>query len=395
MVRFIPESKYTNYYDIARYNLTWHLNLILLIFLPVLAIVLFNLGENAAYPSLIGVGLCITIVFIIIKTKSYLIPAILYCVVGTILSQYTLIFFPESYHFVDPAWMMIIILYAYFTLGKVWGTVTLLSCLSGVIYFILFVLNTNLELVRNLGTEDATALAINFFICGIIISYLIFQFLKLNEYAENQYVQLTTTLKDKNREKSVLLKEIHHRVKNNLQVVTSLLRLQSRDISDQKHQALYKDSINRVLSMALIHEKIYQATDLAKINLEDYITSLANDLIDSYSLETKIDLNINSNVKSLKTKSLVPIALMFNELISNSIKHGFKNQKNGEINIYIDDRYPYVNMKYSDNGNWIETTHTDSLGLELIQSLTEQLTGSLSRQIDNGTHYTFQFLYDK
>ena len=395
MVSFIPESKYTNYYDVARFNLTWRLNLILLVLLPVLAIVLFNLGENTAYPSLIGVGLCILIVILLIKTRSYLLSAILYCIVGVILSQYTLIFFPESYHFVDPAWMMIIILYAYFTLGKVWGTITLLSCLAGIIYFILFVLNPNLELVRNLGQEDAIALAVNFFICGIIISYLIFQFLKLNAYAETQYVKLTTTLKDKNKEKSVLLKEIHHRVKNNLQVVTSLLRLQSRDINDQKYKDLYKDSINRVLSMALIHEKIYQSPDLAKINLENYIISLAQDLIDSYALETKIDLDIKSNVKSIKTKSLVPVALIFNELISNSIKHGFKNQAKGKITIQIDDQYPHVKMKYSDNGIWIENTRQGSLGLELIQSLSEQLTGSFERNTDNGTHYTFHFLHDK
>jgi len=394
MITFVPESKYTNYYDIARYNLTWRLSLILLAFLPVLAIVLFNLGENAAYPSLIGVGLCLLTLLILIKTKSFTLPAILYSVIGAILSQYTLIFFPESYHFVDPAWIMIIVLYAYFTLGKIWGTVVLGFCLTGITYYILEVLNINLEMTKNSGKDDTIALAINFIVCGIIIAFLIFQFLELNSYAESKYITLTDTLKDKNKEKTVLLKEIHHRVKNNLQVVTSLLRLQSRDINEEKYKLMYRDSINRVLSMALIHEKIYQTPDLAKINLKVYLESLAQDLISSYSLETKIDLNIESNLEKLNTKSLVPVALIFNELISNSIKHGFKDQKIGKINIQIIDKYPKVKIRYSDDGRWIEQPEEGSLGLELVQSLTEQLSGSHVRSTENGTHYTFNFVYD-
>ena len=394
IISYIPESKYTNYYDVARFNLTWRLNLILLIFLPFLAVVLFNLGENAAYPSLIGTIMCISVVFILKKTGAFLIPAIIYCVLGVLLCLYTLIFFPESYHFVDPAWMMIIILYAYFTLGKVWGTIILGSCLIGIIYYIQYVLNVNLDMTRNLGKEDAMALSINFMMCGLIIGYLIFQFLKLNEYAEKKYVNLTKRLQDKNKEKTVLLKEIHHRVKNNLQVVTSLLRLQSRDMDSEKHRLMYRDSINRVLSMALIHEKIYQTPDLAKINLESYIQSLAGDLIQSYALETEIDLEIESNVEKLSTKSLVPVALIFNELISNSIKHGFKGMSAGKITIEIIDKYPKVKMHYSDDGTWKESLNDNSLGLELIESLTQQLTGSFVRSIENGTHYTFSFDYD-
>lgn len=394
MISLIPESKYSNYYDIARFNLTWRLSIILLIFLPVLAIVLFNLGENAAYPSLMGVVLCAIVLGILKRTKSYTIPAILYSGLGVIMSQFTLIFFPNSLHFVDPMWMMIIILYSYFTLGKTWGTIALTASLFGVSYYILFVLKTNLAQTQSPSQEDTLALAINFITCGVIIAFLIFQFLKLNQYAEQKYIKLTNTLQDKNKEKSVLLKEIHHRVKNNLQVVTSLLRLQSRDIPEEKYRVLYKDSINRVLAMALIHEKIYQTPDMAKINLENYIKSLGRDLVDSYALDTEISLNIKSNVEKLNTKSLVPVALIFNELISNSIKHGFKNQTHGNISIEILDQYPIVKVKYADNGKWVSAKKDNSLGIELIDSLTEQLTGTYVRTTEEGTHYSFKFIYD-
>lgn len=393
MIRFIPESNYTNYYNIARFNLTWRLNLILLIFLPILAIVLLNIGENAAYPTFIGFGLSIIVTVILIKTKSYLLSAILYAIVGVILSLYTLLFFPESYHFVDSAWMMIIILYTYFTLGEIWGTISLLSCLAGIVYFILFVLNTNLELIRNLGFEDALALAINFFICGIIISYLIFQFLKLNKYAENQYIKLTTTLKEKNEEKSILLKEVHHRVKNNLQIIISLLRLQSLEVEDEQTDKVLKEMVNRIRSMSLIHEKIYQADDFANIDLEDYLITLIKDLIASYSVDNKVVYEIKSDLSSVKVKSLVPMALIFNELISNSIKHAFQGLTDGVIKIAIKTEDSYLKILYSDNGTWVEPSQS-SLGLELIDSLSQQLSGQFSRDVSNGTQYRFEFEYD-
>lgn len=390
MIRFTPETNYTNYYNVARFNLTWRLNLILLIFLPILAITLINIGENAAYPTLIGVGLSITVTIILIKTKSYLFSAILYAIVGVVLSLYTLLFFPESYHFVDSAWMMIIILYTYFTLGKVWGTISLLSCLTGIVYFILFILNTNLELTRNLGFEDALALAINYFICGIIISYMIFQFLKLNEYAEKQYIKLTTSLKEKNEEKSILLKEVHHRVKNNLQIIISLLRLQSIEVEDEQTDKVLKEMVNRIRSMSLIHEKIYQTDDFANINLEDYLIALIKDLIASNSVDSKIIYKITSDLNSVNIKSLVPMALIFNELISNSIKHAFKGLSEGFIKIDIKTEGDTIKIVYADNGTWVEPTKS-SLGLELIDSLCLQLSGQFSRNTSNGTQYNFEF----
>ena len=390
----IPKIEYTDYYEIAKFNLTWYFTLILLLFLPLLSIILFLLGDNAAYPSVIGVILAI-FVFSHLKTRSkYELSAKIYSVIGLALSQFTLNFFPQALHFVDPMWMMIIVLYTYFTLGKVWGTINLGLACAGTTYYILFGFQNNIAFNQQLVFEDLIALALNFIICTAIIAYLIFQVIKMNEYAEQKHIKLNSTLQNKNIEKTVLLKEIHHRVKNNLQVIISLLRLQSNELETEELKKPYRDTINRVIAMSLIHEKIYQSPNLAEIDLEDYVKSLAQEMISSLSVNCKVNLTINSNVKHLKTKSLVPVALIFNELISNSIKHAFYNRDEGNISIKINDDFPNVKMVYKDDGKWINEKKSTSLGLELIQSLTEQLTGSFTRNTDNGTEYTFHFEYD-
>ncbi|MBK9591543.1 MAG: sensor histidine kinase [Crocinitomicaceae bacterium] len=190
-------------------------------------------------------------------------------------------------------------------------------------------------------------------------------------------------------EKTVMLREIHHRVKNNLQVITSLLRLQSRESNDPKTLELFKDSTNRVIAMALIHEKMYQTKDLAKINLEDYLRTLLTDLIDSYAVEIPIESDIHSNVEMISNKSLVPLALLFNELVSNSLKHGFNDKKDGKIKIDIFRDKGKIVLSYWDNGVWREKQKETSFGLELIESLTEQMDGKYKRSTTMGTSYEF------
>jgi len=386
-----PLSKYNNFYDIARFNLTWRINIILILVLPILALTLFLLNEDSYLPSVIGIILCGLMLFLLKTTKSYLISAKIFTVLGIIINLYTLIFYPDSYHFVDTMWLMIIILFTYFTLGKVWGTWGLIVSVFGVLYYLNFVLINNLNQLKQLQSKDLIALSINFIICFVIVAYLINQFIRTSKYAEDKYKNLTDTLTDTNLEKTILLKEIHHRVKNNLQVITSLLRLQSREITDEASQVIYQESINRVIAMSLIHEKIYQTKDLSKIDLEEYVTSLANDLLESYSVNDLIAVNIVSEVDSIKTKSLVPLALIFNELISNSLKYAFEKDQLGKLSIFITKENNSIVIVYKDNGKWIEPENPESFGLELIDSLTDQLSGSFVRNVTNGTVYTFNF----
>jgi len=191
-----------------------------------------------------------------------------------------------------------------------------------------------------------------------------------------------------------MLKEIHHRVKNNLQVITSLLRLQSREINDQKSTEYFHDAIQRVLAMSLIHEMMYQSKELSKINLEAYLESLVREQIKTYAIDKNIQLKVSCEIEYIQPKSLVSFALMFNELISNTLKHGFKNQNEGEI--IIDIKHPKENIVtaiYKDNGTWLSPQKEGSFGLELIEDLCVQMDGKFVRKIADGTTYEFEFEY--
>jgi PAS domain S-box-containing protein len=204
-------------------------------------------------------------------------------------------------------------------------------------------------------------------------------------------------LKTSLKEKEVLLKEIHHRVKNNLQVISSLLKLQSGYINDQQTLALFGDSQNRVKAMALIHEKLYQSSDLARISLSEYIHQLADNLVNSYALKANnIKLNIFVAQLFLDVDTAIPCGLIINELLSNSLKYAFPDGKSGEINIefkLLGQEKLY--LKVSDNGIGLpadfQLEETESLGLQLVYNLTEQLGGNLTIDSSNGTSFKIIF----
>lgn len=397
-----PDTKFQNYYEAARFDLNWKINLFLAILLPFLALALYIFNQQAYITTLIGWSSCIAILVIMRTTGKFYFASIVFTLLGVGLCSSTLLFFQSSFHLVDTLWMIISILYAYFTLGKIWGNLALAANTGAVVYFILFQLNDNLQQVPLLSQGEIISLCVNGIICSSIIAYLVYQFINTNQFAETNYLRITSEMQQKNKEvelqneeKTVMLREIHHRVKNNLQVITSLLRLQSRETHDPKTLELFKDSTNRVVAMALIHEKMYQTKDLAKINLEDYLRTLLNDLIDSYAVEIPIVADIHSNVEMISNKSLVPLALLFNELASNSLKHAFASQPEGRIKIIIDREVAHAGkpgkivLNYWDNGIWREKQKETSFGLELIESLTEQLDGTCKRSIKQGTSYEF------
>jgi len=369
--------------------------------LSVLGTLLFILGQPAWILALIGAISTIAFLVIMQRTRKYGLIAIIFSILGTILCQFTLLYFISEYHMVDVLWIMIIALYTFFMLGKIWGVVVLSVNILGVILFVLFRLNENLTLVGQLEEGKVIALALNFAICGLLITSLILQFLKVIQQAENDFrsvnqelVEQNTTVALQNEEKTVMLKEIHHRVKNNLQVITSLLRLQSGEINDEESKYKFEETINRVRSMAHIHERMYKSENLSKIDLENYIESLAEDLIHSYNINKRISLTVECEIIEVHPKALVSLALIFNELISNSLKHAFDQAEKPIISIdlrmEVDDK---VELYYSDNGAW-KMRQKKSFGLELIDSLTDQLSGTLEIEAnDDGTHFTFVFDY--
>ncbi|MEO8398183.1 MAG: MASE1 domain-containing protein [Ignavibacteriaceae bacterium] len=210
---------------------------------------------------------------------------------------------------------------------------------------------------------------------------------------KNAQIQMENSLK----EKEILLKEIHHRVKNNLQIVSSLINLQSNYINNEKTQAILKESQNRIQSMALIHEKLYKSKAFVKINIKEYFGELIAYLYDSYNTnENEINLHLDIEDISLDIEKIISLGLIINELISNALKHGFTEKRaDGKIIIKLKSKENSVNLEVINNGKEfpmnIDFKNTESLGLQLVNTLTEQLNGSLELLRNGGTTFVINF----
>ena len=198
------------------------------------------------------------------------------------------------------------------------------------------------------------------------------------------------------KEKEVLLKEIHHRVKNNMQVISSLLNLQSKSIKDKRLLDIFKECQNRVKSMALIHEGLYKTKDLAKIDYNEYVQTLISRLIISYVADPdSISLNVSIDNIFLGVDVGIPCGLIINELFTNSVKYAFPEGKKGEICIsFHSDKNKYT-LVYSDNGIGLpedfDFRNTKTLGLELVNILTQQLGGTIKLDRAKGTVFKIVF----
>ncbi len=206
-------------------------------------------------------------------------------------------------------------------------------------------------------------------------------------------IKLRSTL----AEKEVLLKEVHHRVKNNLQIVSSLLQLQSHTLQDAEAIKVLRESQNRIESISLIHKNLYTSANIGKIDVGDYIHNLAASLLISYQIVPgQITLETDIDSVSLNIDQAIACGLVINELISNVLKHAFPNQEPGTISIALRNLNNSIEMTIQDNGiglpDNLDWRNTSSLGLSLVYDLvTEQLEGEITLERDRGTVFKIQF----
>lgn len=209
--------------------------------------------------------------------------------------------------------------------------------------------------------------------------------------------QIEESLRTALREKEVLLREVHHRVKNNLQVVSSLLNLQARASGDEEVARAFDESQRRVQSMALIHEQLYETPDLADINFPDYIRQLAGRLFRSYRVSSnRVELHTDIADVHLGIDTAVPCGLILNELISNSLKHAFPGDREGRILVRVE-KLPDGSLRMvvaddgvglpSDIGFW----STKTLGIRLVRSLVRQLDGEIELGGPPGAEFRIRF----
>lgn len=390
-----PQTTYKNTYDRDAYDLTWRYNAFMS-FLYLLLILAGGLNNIVLFLGGLGCWLTpIASLFILHRTRKYKFVAYLQVTVGTIATGIILNLNIVHVHSIEIVYMLLVVLYAFLVLGPQIGTISISVQLF---WFILYFLFAEPKTYEPLTLVQSFSIVLTIAVGTVLFGFLILQFLKLREKSENKYLSINKDLNEINHlvnlqyhEKSVMLKEIHHRVKNNLQVISSLLRLQVYEIEEEELKAHFQDAIHRVSAMALIHEKMYQNENLSKINIKNYINTLAEELISTHAHETEINLEVSSSIYELGNDTLVPLALLINELIINSLKHAFEGESEGRIKIQISrinssNRFQFI---YADSGVWKECTKPSSFGLELISTLTEQLEGEMERKIENGTVYSF------
>lgn len=218
------------------------------------------------------------------------------------------------------------------------------------------------------------------------------------EKINSQNITLEQTLSQltaKNAENELLLKEIHHRVKNNLEVVSSLLALQSAKIEDPEIQDAMLASQNRVQSMGILHQKLYQSEHLAFIEMKNYFQNLCENILDSYNETERIEVDIDMNEIELDVDTAVPVGLIVNELLTNSLKYAFPNRKKGNIKLSLENiDKDNLSLKISDNGigKSLDTkVKGTGFGTQLVDLLTRQIGGKLTQEVREGTSISINF----
>jgi two-component sensor histidine kinase len=200
------------------------------------------------------------------------------------------------------------------------------------------------------------------------------------------------------REKETLLRELYHRTRNNMQVISNLIDLQALSINDKKIVELFKETQSRIKSMALVHEKLYQSKDLSNVNLKDYINELANTLLTSYQISRDtIVLKLDIDNISVSIDAAIPSGLIVNELMSNSLKYAFPGGRQGEISIILHkNEKGEIELYFSDKGigfpKGFDINNPKSLGLKLVKNLTEkQLEGKVELRTNQRTEFLIKF----
>lgn len=210
------------------------------------------------------------------------------------------------------------------------------------------------------------------------------------ENLERTNRELRETMLSK-EEKEVMIKEIHHRVKNNLQIVKSLIRFQMDQVKDERTLELFHECVNRVSAMALVHEQTYLAKDLANIDVSTYLAHLTRDLCYAYTIDIKLEQDIRINVPTLGVDTLIPLGLLINEVISNSLKYAFKGRQKGTIIVHLDGNEDGLHLRIGDDGVGLpdksKWDRPNSLGMDLIHTLAGQLGTTISLIPGPGTMY--------
>lgn len=397
----IPKHRYNDLFEDANYRITLNFSFFLCIVLSFLYITqLVSFDTNRSNLILLAVIFSFIFYIYTLKTGQYKIPSLIGSYTYTLIIEFSLYAIPKNPPIIAGLWMLNNIFFTYRCVNKLNGLVISLIHSSSLIFFYTtYQTNRNELLYQNLILDEKISVSFNLLFAFLVFIFFIHQTIETNlkasqkiKFINNEIYNQFKIIDNQNEEKTTLLKEIHHRVKNNLQIIISLLRLQSNKIDDLNTKQLFNIAINRIYSISSIHEKIYQNNDFRKINIKEYFEDLTKEIISLNELNFNIKTKLNFQVESINIEPIVPLALILNELISNSIKHfdSSINQLSIEIELNTKDLNSMV-LIYSDNGRWGNTEEKKTLGLELIETLTKQINGTLEIFKTPKTQFCFIF----
>lgn len=339
----------------------------------------------------------VCIVIMRVNSRNYKLVFYMYSICGYIIVAFALMFYHSRIHLVDMLWMMTVVFLAFFTLGRKLGYILLVCSVSVIGIFIFLYLNNQIRTLGELTIYEKISLTIEMIAAFSLNFYLFHLFLELNRYSERKLIESfdqlkeqTTRISIQNDEKTTLVREIHHRVKNNLQIVVSLLRMQSQEVDNTEFRILFQESINRIMAMSLIHQKLYQNENLSQIRIGDYLKELIHEIMKLSATQRSVQYEVHTEVGKIGLKTLIPVGLLVNELVSNSLKHAFDDHTTARIEIAIrKEGENHLRITYFDNGIWKPESDTSSFGLVLIDTLIEQLEGTKEiHTSETGTAYT-------
>lgn len=251
--------------------------------------------------------------------------------------------------------------------------------------------NTILDQEQRLQKQKSSQTMISV-VTGLLTLLLILLYITYNNNRKKN-----AQLEEQNLEKEFLLKEIHHRVKNNLGIVSSLLDLQSAEMQDPKVVEAIHESQNRVYSMSMIHQKLYQGKNLSAIEMKEYFLELSDHILDSFGLKNRIEFNFDMEEIELDVDTAIPLGLIVNELVTNALKHAFPKDSKGRIDLFFRKTNDNtIRLEVADNGVGIheivqKKEKRGGFGIKLVSLLIQQLDAKMNRISDNGTSVRIEF----
>jgi len=403
MSLFQPKDiPFTDELSRTKFILIWRISLVGVILLSFLTVLFLNNASSAKWTYLISAGMAGLGLIYLYFTKKFETVFLFYAIGGSLVLHIDSNINFDTPHHANFLWIILFIVIAFFGAGIKFGFTIFALNVIGIFYYSQYSLQDFFDVPKNLTQADALAIGLEMIAVIFFSGYIMYIVIKarnklVNELLEanNRLEKINQEVQKRSNENEILVKEIHHRVKNNLQIIISMLRLQMSEVRTKESQIHFSEAVNRIMVMSSIHQKLYQENNLTNFNLDEYILDLAQELKLFFLEEFPVDIQVSAKVENINLKTIVPLGLILNELISNSLKYAFKSNDSGEISIKVYEEKNEIILDYADNGGWNEEANQSGFGLELIEVLTEQLNGNHTiKKEKSGTFYTFRLKPD-